>query len=46
MLGTVFGLATSVLTVPYQWLFTDNMETDGDKACSAAMDWVKTSGKE
>ncbi|MBW1749673.1 MAG: AsmA family protein [Deltaproteobacteria bacterium] len=46
VLGTVFGLATSVVTVPFQWLFTDNMETSGDKACSAAMEWVKSSGKE
>ncbi|OEU50175.1 MAG: hypothetical protein BA866_03280, partial [Desulfobulbaceae bacterium S5133MH15] len=46
VLGTVFGLATSVVTVPFQWLFTDNMETSGDKACSAAMEWVKATGKE
>ncbi|MEA3467492.1 MAG: AsmA-like C-terminal region-containing protein [Thermodesulfobacteriota bacterium] len=46
VLGTMFGLATSVVTVPFQWLFTDNMEPSGDKACSAAMEWVKSSGKE
>ncbi len=46
VLGTVFGLATSVVTVPYQWLFTDNMASNGEKACSAAMDWVKAFGKE
>jgi len=45
-LGTMFNLATSVVTVPYKWIFTDNMETSGEKACSAAMDWVKSSGKE
>ncbi len=37
---TVFGLATSVVTVPFQWLFTDNLEEDGKTACAEAMTWV------
>jgi hypothetical protein len=33
---------TSVVTVPFQWLFTENLEASGEKACSAAMEWVLT----
>jgi uncharacterized protein involved in outer membrane biogenesis len=41
VLKTVFRVMTSVVVVPFQKLFTDNMEPDGRKACSAAMGWVK-----
>jgi len=41
ILKTVFRVVTSVVTVPFSFLFTDSMEPDGRKACSAAMDWVK-----
>ena len=41
ILKTVFGVVTSVVTAPFQMLFTDSMEPDGKKACSAGMDWVK-----
>jgi uncharacterized protein involved in outer membrane biogenesis len=38
--ATVFRQAISIVTVPVQWLFTKNMEADGTKICSAAMQWV------
>lgn len=40
VVGTIFRQAFSVLTVPLQWLFTDNLEADGTKVCSSAMQWV------
>ncbi|MGA7277829.1 MAG: AsmA family protein [Desulfocapsaceae bacterium] len=40
VLKTLFRQVTSVVTVPFQWLFTENLETSGAKACSAAMQWV------
>lgn len=40
IIGTIFRQAFSVVTVPLQWLFTDNLEVDGTKVCSAAMQWV------
>ena len=40
IIGTIFRQAFSVVTVPLQWLFTDNLEEDGAKVCSAAMRWV------
>lgn len=43
---TVFRMASSLVTVPFQWLFSDNMEPDGRQACSAAMDWVSEAGTE
>ncbi len=44
VLGTVFGVVSSVVTVPFQWVFTDNLETDGKTACSEAMGWVMQEG--
>ena len=40
LFGTIFRMATSVLTVPLQWVFSENMEEDGHKACTGAMNWV------
>ena len=42
VLKTLFRQVTSVVTVPFQWLFTENLEASGEKACSAAMEWVLT----
>jgi len=38
--GTIFRLATSMVTVPLQWIFSKNMEDDGHEACTDAMNWV------
>ncbi len=46
VVGTIFRQPISVITVPLQWLFTDNLETDGTKACSEAMRWVKKANEE
>ncbi len=43
VLKTVFRQLTSVVTVPFQWLFSDNLEADGRAACEAAMEWVHLS---
>ncbi len=40
ILKTVFRQVASVVTVPLQWLFTENLEASGEQACSAAMQWV------
>ncbi|MCG6892426.1 MAG: AsmA family protein [Desulfobacteraceae bacterium] len=41
VLTTFFRAATSAITVPFQWLFSQSMAPDGQEACSKAMDWVK-----
>jgi uncharacterized protein involved in outer membrane biogenesis len=41
VLGTIFRQAASVVTVPFQWIFTDNLEADGSEVCGAAMQWSK-----
>ena len=41
VIGTVFGMASSVISVPFQWIFTDNLNPDGQAACSEAMGWVQ-----
>ncbi len=41
VVGTIFRQPISVITAPLQWLFTDNLEKDGTKVCSEAMQWVK-----
>lgn len=46
VIGTLFRQPLSILTVPFQWLFTDNLDRDGGKVCSAAMQWVKDAGEE
>ncbi len=40
VLGTAAQLVTSVVTVPFEWLFTENLEADGKAACTEAMDWI------
>ena len=37
---TVARIATSIITVPAQWLFSKNLEKKGEKTCSEAMDWI------
>ncbi|MEJ2136161.1 MAG: AsmA-like C-terminal region-containing protein [Desulfofustis sp.] len=46
IIGTLFRQPLSILTVPLQWLFTDNLDRDGGKVCAAAMQWVKDAGEE
>ncbi len=46
VLGTVFRQAASVVTVPFQWIFTDNLEADGSEVCSAAMQWSQKNAEE
>ena len=46
VVGTIFRQPISVITVPLQWLFTDNLEKDGTKVCSEAMQWVKKASEE
>lgn len=41
VLTTFFRAATSLVVVPFQWLFTQSMKPDGKEACSKAMVWVK-----
>lgn len=41
VLTSFFRVATSAITVPFQWLFSQSMAPDGQEACSKAMDWVK-----
>lgn len=40
VIGTVFRVISSVVTVPLQTIFTEDMAADGAEACSAAMAWV------
>ena len=40
VLETVFRQLTSVVTVPFQRLFSKSLEADGRAACEAAMEWV------
>ena len=42
VVSTIFRQAISVVTVPFQWVFSDKMEAGGKKVCSAAMQWVHT----
>ena len=46
VIGTIFRQPLSIITVPLQRLFTENLERDGQKVCSAAMKWVKETGEE
>ena len=41
VIGTLFRQPLSIVTVPLQWLFTDNLERDGRTVCAAGMQWVK-----
>ncbi len=40
VLRSVFRMVTSIATVPFQMLFTSNMQPDGQSACKTAMNWV------
>jgi hypothetical protein len=40
VMGTVFGLLTSVVAVPIKKLFSENLDPDGRDVCMAAMAWV------
>lgn len=46
LIGTLFRQPISIITVPFQWLFTDNLDRDGDKVCAAGMQWVKEAHEE
>jgi hypothetical protein len=46
VIATIFRQPISIVTVPLQWLFTDNLEKDGRTVCSAAMQWVMEAGDE
>ena len=46
VIATIFRQPISIVTVPFQWLFTDNLEKDGKTVCSAAMQWVSEAGAE
>lgn len=41
VIGTLFRQAASIVTVPLKWVFSDSMEADGTKVCSAAMQWAQ-----
>lgn len=41
VIATIFRQPISIVTVPFQWLFTDNLEKDGKTVCSNAMQWVR-----
>ncbi len=38
---TVFRQAASLVTVPFQWLFSKKMEEDGAEVCGEAMRWAE-----
>jgi len=38
---TIFRQAASLVTVPFQWLFSQKLEADGAKVCSEAMRWAE-----
>lgn len=42
VIGTILRQPLSIISVPFQWLFTDNLERDGATVCSAAMQSVTT----
>jgi hypothetical protein len=46
VIATIFRQPISLVTVPLQWLFTDNLEKDGKTVCSAAMQWVREASDE